>query len=637
MKSAVAVPIGSAGVAPPLAVTNQGTADVRVQSWGWLPTLSLVGALGVLLVARGYAAALTGGASAELQFWAGLLVMFVPVVARLCSVTAPRHERIGLVVVLGLEFFLVKVLYQASAVNPVASLPIVFNDEHAHWRTSFDIMRTGHLFRSNPLLMVAPLYPGLGNVTTAIANLTGLSITAASTLTLAATRPVLMLALYRVFEEIGGSSRVAGIAVALYVTNPNFLFFQSQFAYESLALPLTMMTLLVLVRRARGHRGAGSMLALVLGVGAVVITHHLTSYALAALLLLWMGIAFARGHGLRDRLNPWATALVVTASSLAWLLIVANRTVGYLAPVLKNAVTELFSMIIGEATRRELFRPPAGTPPAAWERLAAFGSIGLIMLGLPFGLLRIWLRHRTDVLFLVFGAGALAYPGSLALRLTAKGGEVSQRASEFLFLPLGFVLALAIVAIHLPRSLTRWIVPSAFATVAAVLLLGSVVAGRPPWLRMPGPYLVGADPRSIDPQGVAAAEWTRTHLGPDNRMLADRVNRLLMGSYGVQYPVTQYGGGVSTSDVVLSPDFGEIEQRTLYRAAIRYVVIDHRLSTALPMTGVYFEGTETGARSHVAPIDPVNLAKLDGRMGANRIFDTGDIEIYDVEALANGQ
>ena len=68
---------------------------------------------------------------------------------------------------------------------------------------------------------------------------------------------------------------------------------------------------------------------------------------------------------------------------------------------------------------------------------------------------------------------------------------------------------------------------------------------------------------------------------------------------------------------------------------VRYIVVDHRLSRALPSVGSgnYFERGEPGAGQHTTPIDPAALAKFDNLPLVSRVFDSGDIIIYDGGAL----
>ena len=69
----------------------------------------------------------------------------------------------------------------------------------------------------------------------------------------------------------------------LYAAIANFLFFDAQFAYESVAIPLgAFLVYLALRPRASGLRSAlPGAAALILTAAALATTHHLTSWVFA--------------------------------------------------------------------------------------------------------------------------------------------------------------------------------------------------------------------------------------------------------------------------------------------------------------------------------------------------------------------
>src|SRR5206468_2752793 len=125
--------------------------------------------------------------------------------------------------------YLVKVLHEPSA--------FTFADEFNQVYNTTAVLRTGHLFTSNPLLPVTPDYPGLASVVAALASVTHLTVFAAGVIVVGAARMVMILAIYLLFE-LTTSPRAAGLGVLAYAAAPNFLFFSAQFSYESLALPI---------------------------------------------------------------------------------------------------------------------------------------------------------------------------------------------------------------------------------------------------------------------------------------------------------------------------------------------------------------------------------------------------------------
>ena len=207
-------------------------------SLGWLPLLTLTSALGMLLVAYAFHDLISGGSGWDTYFFTGLLLIFIPPLVRLISPAPSRFERIALVCMVGVACYLVKVM----------TSPLYFSlfDEFLHWRTVNDIADSGRLFSGNALLPVSPSYPGLEIVTSALASLSGLDTFTSGLIVVGFARLLMIMSLFALYEQVLKSSRMASIAVMIYMANPHFLLFDAQYAYEFLALPLSVFVLFVL-------------------------------------------------------------------------------------------------------------------------------------------------------------------------------------------------------------------------------------------------------------------------------------------------------------------------------------------------------------------------------------------------------
>ncbi len=223
------------------------------------------------------------GLAIESFLFSGLLLMFVPNLLRLLSATPSRLERISLLCILGICFYLVQFI--------VSPLHFSSFDDFLHWRTLADILRTNHLFSVNSMLPVSPYYPGLEIVTNAVSTMSGLSPFYASVVVIGVSRLLMVLSLFLLYERITDSSRLAGIGMLIYMVNPHFLFFDSIFNYETLALPLATFMFYILARYENGHQDhrLGAMRAWFV-LAAVTITHHMTDYIFVGLLMLWAAI-----------------------------------------------------------------------------------------------------------------------------------------------------------------------------------------------------------------------------------------------------------------------------------------------------------------------------------------------------------
>jgi len=632
--------------------------DLRAQAssadWGRLGEFSLLAAIGLFIIALAYNRARMVEPGAAGLRWLGVLVICAPVSFRLFSSTAPRRERIGLVLVAGLSIYLLRLLY--------SPLEFQFADELQHWRTMRDILETGHLYKLNHILPISPYYPGLESATSAVIDLTGIGIFEASVAVIAIARVLFVLALYLFYERVSGSSRIAGIASLLYMTNPHYQSFAAMFIYQSLALPLTALALLGLVHsrseadRTRTALRVASLMVLV----AVIATHHLTSYVALAFLALWAltSLFFSEITGSIDKLlvalnrvkliGPlvrrflpwdegqhqadrqsrdasllWATLLAFTVI-LSWIAYVAPLTARYLGDPMSEAGMELIRMITADASVEQIYSAPSGP---AWERLVSFASVGIVSLWLLLGIWRLWRRgHHDDPLAIALAIGALGYHGSIALRLTSSGAEMTARAWPFLFLAVAIVMAVGAVATT--ESLRKgWLCSWLFPALTCILFAAGVTAGWPPaWGRLPGPYLVSASERSISPEGVEAAYWAGAKLPAGSRMATNFTNHILMGAYGGQDPVFGLGA------VFYSPEYGAPEQKALRYLGIRYLVVDLRLAISPPLRGAFPGPAESGANQLLSPIDLAALDKFDGMPMVDRLLDSGNIAIYRIDS-----
>jgi hypothetical protein len=285
-------------------------------------------------------------------------------------------------------------------------------------------------------------------------------------------------------------------------------------------------------------------------------------------------------------------------------------------------------------TQRHFFRDAAGVVEPRWEHLMGFAQVIVISLGLPFGLWGIWRRFRSNAAALALGLAALVYPVDQLARLAPDGTTTGSRMDAYAYLPVGFVLGVGLVYFWSHHT-ALWRYRIVLAGGLSVIFIGGWVLGTAPiWDRLPGPYVVAAQERSIDRQSVTAAMWVRSHLGPGHRVLTDRVNDLLMATYGDQWIV------MSTNDnkVPIWPVFFSLHvdrtvEEVLRRTRVAYVVVDRRLSTGLPHTGFYYDPLEPQMGAYTTPIDSRDLAKFNGVPMVNEVFDSGGIHIYDVRAI----
>ncbi|MGC1166118.1 MAG: hypothetical protein WA862_08415 [Solirubrobacterales bacterium] len=609
-------------------------------SLGAAPLLALVAAGGLVMVALGNNAARADLGEAQPLFWAGLIVIYAPIALRLLSVSASREERLCLCVTLGLSLFLVKVLY-----SPIG---YVLHDELATWRQTSDLILTGQPLSANPIVNGYAGYPGLEAITAALNQLSGLRIYVSGTLVIGIARALLMVGLFLFFERALRSARAAGIAIAIYACNPSFLYFDSQFGYESLALVIGAAILLLALQWSdpgspgRSWNARGILAAMAMAAATVAVTHHMTSYAMAGFLALWAAaIAVtpaARASSRRRTRHPWidgpgVPALVVALAAMLWFIFEASHvTTSELGHVFEEAFTSVLNLVTGDSGSKALFQS-AGQTNTTIARILGIASIVPLLAIIPLGIWRTWRRPQPNPLWRALAIVALFYPATLLLRLTQAGTETSQRASEFVYVGLAFVGALLLSELPLRGRFGAQARVLGVTALATIIFLGGFIVGESPTTRQPGSFVVGGETRAVTPQGAAAAEFAASMLPPGSRVLVDRPNSTLISSYG---GLDRVGGSIEGIPVVylfFSDTFDAAAQRIVSNDAIDYIVVDRRLSHDVPSGGYYFESTESRANTYRRPIDTSSLRKFNYVEGLSRIFDNGAIAIYDTSGL----
>jgi hypothetical protein len=106
-----------------------------------------------------------------------------------------------------------------------------------------------------------------------------------------------------------------------------------------------------------------------------------------------------------------------------------------------------------------------------------------------------------------------------------------------------------------------------------------------------------------------------------------------MGTFGGQDAVTPYLARFDVITFYESPTFEVREQNLVKRQNIDLVIADRRLTTSLPVVGFYFQRSELSSERK-DPLSAAGLAKFDTTPRISRIFDNGDIRIYDVSDIS---
>ena len=580
--------------------------------------IALVSSAGTLAVATAYAAGRDSWLFLSTLYWPGQVLVYVPIALRSYSprLTGPA-EGFALVLLLFVQQTLLFRLY--------SPLELKFPDELQHWRGTVNVVQSGTLSRPNYSLPVAVHYPGLEALGGALSSSTGLSVTASAFIVAALLRLLLVCALYALCLRISADWRVATMACVIYAANPHYLFFDAMYIYQGLALPFLLIAIWAM-RCLRSPRSAvGSWVVLFMAIGVVTVSHHVTSFVMVALLGTLAAAGFLRGRPDRDLRLAVAWLVSITAV-VAWTLLVARDVGSYLAP----SLTQLGESAAGLLHDRLGATAPGAVPLVGSldERLVAIGALGILAVLVVRGSRDLWPGRQAEPWTLPLIGGAFLIFAVGVLRLAASNGaELSGRASTFIYVPVALVAAIAL------RGTRRRLTPLAGVAVmaaAAVIVTGGVASGWPPiWDRLPGPYLPSGYERSVDPEGVAAAQWALGALGPGHHWAQDFAAVTLLATIGDQ----------ETAHVVAVLFDGrgaDASARSMVKHQdIEFLAVDLRDSMQLPATGAYFP-VDPNAGRYRSPLPRADL-EAPGRVpGINRIYDSGDIYLYDLRGSAYG-
>jgi len=583
---------------------------------------------GVVLLAVADARSRSGASGGYLLFWAGLALVFAPSAGVLLLSRRSREVRLAVALGFGLALYLAKVVYEPTV--------FTFHDEFAHDRNAANLLASGRLFGYNPLIRATGYYPGLAVATDAIAHLTGLSVYTCGLILIGCARLTLVGALFLLVDELLGSPRAAGVAVLVYAAGPNFLYWDAQYGYESLALPLAVLTVYFLARRNGRPPSTPAVLSSLATALAVVATHHITAWVLAALLLAWAAAAWFRrrsdgASAAAAQFVPTLPAAVTTGTAVAWVVAVAPITVAYLSPVLTRAAVQGFQLITTFHTSRTLFANTgqAATAPE-WERAAAIAATLVILVTLPVALYR---SRRTGlpVIAKLLAWSSLAWVALLPLRFTANGQETGNRASEFLYVGIAICFALLLEPF---LASSRWRRTLALCLVALVFAGGISVS----WnysQRLAPDYRLTNGSAVVTPDDQALAHWMLATLGPGHRVATDPQTGLALGSLGRQDVLSSAEEGARTWLIFYPPTVTSDVLAEIHRSAVQYVVVQRDVLD-LPTGVTRFDDSEP-EQYYNSPLSAASLSKFDGSPEFREIYAAGSLRVYQVVGAAGGQ
>lgn len=580
------------------------------------------------------ASSTTHGTGYFAVFWIGVALFVIPAAVRLVRADTSERERLGLLVLLGLFMFLPKFLRDPS-------MPL-YHDELAHWRQAQEVISTGSISQPNYIISIIRHFPGLESLTAGLSLLMHTSVweTAVALLALLHVLALLGVAeLGRVLTR--GSSRTGAVAALLYALNPSYMFFDTQFSYESLSIVLFIWTIVTISHfadpadRDSRNRGAWLCAGAVLGAASVV-THHLAMLILLAFLIVACAstavLSPTDGRRITRRL-AYFTAFLGAATAL-WDGLVATDVISYLEPTFTRGFSQLGAVLHQGKGSRTLFGK--STLPF-YERWLGVAAVPIVAVGSLAGLRELWVSRRelgSNPLMVPLTILGLTFFASLPLVLSASGAEGAHRSWAYSFVGLSILIAAVVVRVvdgRVPISpsavpLLRGALLAAFLAV----LIGMVGAGGSSAdYRFPGPYIWGSDTRSLDPELLGLAHRFLARFGPGQKLVADRYSSLALAAFGRAH-TAQGSPGFPIWELYFDKTVPPHLLSELRSSQWRFVVVDERMSSVIPLTGTYISSGERAVGDPVVPPSRAALAKFDSVPWAHLVMSTQHYRVYEL-------
>ena len=362
-------------------------------------------------------------------FWLGMGLMLS------APFWAIRSGRVGSPVSRVTFVAVVSMILYAPLIIRAPRRPLMY-DELGHWGETQQLLSSGHLFQADPIVAVGPKFPGLEVAAGLASKLSGVDVYHVGMAIVLLAHIAALVGISVLARRVVHYPNADVVAMVIYAFNPSFLRIDAWFSYESLALPLGIWFLACMIEFGFRHNPTWLVVG-AMSLGALVITHHLTSYAFSGLLLVCGLFSIRRNHRIGLDYRPLLAAAAVAAGlEVGWAVWVNAHIVRYLSPFPHAAVTG-FLRIAGI----DKSPPSSGTVAAqfggsqtlfhasllpSYERIAAFAAPAIITGALVAVLYARRQRLTRLTLFWLFVTGL--YLVSLPLSLTIGASQGAHRS-----------------------------------------------------------------------------------------------------------------------------------------------------------------------------------------------------------------
>ena len=389
---------------------------------------------------------------------------------------------------------------------------------------------------------------------------------------------------------------------------------------------------------------------------AVTVTHHISAFALAAILGLWFLVMLILRTPRTERRYIGPFAILVGTTSLTWFFLVAKPAASYIiSQNLTPGLKEIQAMALKASAGRKLYGGGGGFTPPPWYELAGLAAVAIVTIGLIPAIFRAYMlfsTRRSDNLpyprapVIVMALIAASFPFTLLPRLTADGGALSSRTAEYVFTGIGCTLGLLAMDCTMHARYFRrlsqavnwcfaaWRGTILLAVMMTVVFAGDVTVSNPYTALLPSSSHPTGYPSSVQPYVITASNWARVHLGSGQPFASDLIDSFALSTNGNENPVS----AGTAYPIFFSATLDGATAALIRADKVRYIFADWnmRYGSAANAGGYYFSTWEpnSGKPGNVFPA--VGLAKFTMYTCSHMIYHAGPVEIFNVTGIENG-
>ena len=498
-----------------------------------------------------------------------------------------------------------------------------FYDELAHYQTALLIDEKGSIDVNVTSFTVSKYYPGIELLTIFFKNITGNSLFVSGRIIVGISHSFIALFMYLFFRNIS-STKIAAIASLVYFFNSAFTFFDTYFSYESIGLPLLVLILFTVTKKNSHANSIGNTLIQVILLGAIVVTHHFSSYMvlLFLIILLTINIIFTYLKIKVYNRRFYFLTLLTGTFIFYWMVYLANANINYYTKLTMDSFQgilkqSIFGERLSEFTSIQLLNVPYFE--LFIRRYLYVPLILLLVLGGIYYLYNKKSLHNEFILTLII------YSSLFIISLVGLFTSIIEFSR---FSPFGFIGIAFLIGICLENmQKTRFFKILSLISVI-ILIIGGISLGTEN--RDPYSTNIRIGQQSIESKVISSAAWSEKYLGRYNSMLSNSATSNVLEFYGIQKSIS-YGGW----EVFFPTNVSFNATYYLESNGINYLAVDKRISIYISEVRYYFDRDELYIPNHppfgrTEPLPLESITKFDKHVAFSNIYKNGNIAIYKI-------